>query len=483
MPRRPSWPPHLTRRGETFVARVHVPVALRGIVTPSPSTEHISRSLKTRNETEAKRRLPIVVADIKASIEAARRAKPKGVAVVSATEADAAWWRNHRREFEAGDDGNGLSWGELLGLEIDRRLGHPVGTKVWRDGSDHPIFNEAREAETREFVELVSGARVPLGAELERYLAETKHSERYQSRIRLALKNLRRYLREERLADDLKEITKRRAGRFIEWLGALSPPIASATVMARTTALSSYWRWMVKKGEAEQNPWPGQAPVATKGATTADTRPFTDAEMITLLTGNTYSTLQDMMRLAALSGLRIGEIGRLTAADCEGGFLTVRDGKTASSNRSVPIHPDLASIVARRTAGKGADTHLMDELRASPKQPRDRAAKATERFTAYREGLGIAVRPPGQRQADATFHSFRRWFITKAEQAGNAPHLIEAVAGHKRQGESLGRYSAGPSAVQLRAVVESVRLPPGAPIESPPGPRMGEGRKRNRASE
>ena len=57
------------------------------------------------------------------------------------------------------------------------------------------------------------------------------------------------------------------------------------------------------------------------------------------------------------------------------------------------------------------------------------------------------------------FHSFRRWFVTKAEQAGNQESLIAATIGHKRQGITLGVYSAGPLLEQVRAVVESVQLP------------------------
>jgi integrase len=57
------------------------------------------------------------------------------------------------------------------------------------------------------------------------------------------------------------------------------------------------------------------------------------------------------------------------------------------------------------------------------------------------------------------FHSFRRWFITKAEQAEQPVHFIEALVGHKRPGMTLGRYSAGPLMAQFRAVVEAVTLP------------------------
>jgi len=51
----------------------------------------------------------------------------------------------------------------------------------------------------------------------------------------------------------------------------------------------------------------------------------------------------------------------------------------------------------------------------------------------------------GQHRALVNFHSFRRWFITMAERAGQPPHVFKAVVGHARAGMALGVYSGGPS--------------------------------------
>lgn len=79
----------------------------------------------------------------------------------------------------------------------------------------------------------------------------------------------------------------------------------------------------------------------------------------------------------------------------------------------------------------------------------------------HRERLGVHEKPEGQRQSNIDFHSFRRWFITKAEQAGIPPNIISMVVGHAegRKGMTLGVYSGGPSLDQMRACVEAVRLP------------------------
>jgi integrase len=73
--------------------------------------------------------------------------------------------------------------------------------------------------------------------------------------------------------------------------------------------------------------------------------------------------------------------------------------------------------------------------------------------------VGSSVEVEGKRRSLTNFHSLRRWFFTKAEQTGQPETIIAAVVGHKRQGMTLGGYSAGPALDQLRACVEAVGLP------------------------
>jgi len=89
--------------------------------------------------------------------------------------------------------------------------------------------------------------------------------------------------------------------------------------------------------------------------------------------------LGDFIRVAALTGMRPEEIGRLTVADCANGVFIVREGMTAAVARRVPIHSDLTALVPRRMNNKAADAFLFDELRSG--------------------------------------NSFRRWFVTAAINA------------------------------------------------------------------
>jgi integrase len=73
--------------------------------------------------------------------------------------------------------------------------------------------------------------------------------------------------------------------------------------------------------------------------------------------------------------------------------------------------------------------------------------------------VGVEEVVRGRRRSLVNFHSFRRYFITKAEQADQMEHIIAVVVGHKRTGMTLGRYSGGPLLEQARRCVEAVKLP------------------------
>jgi integrase len=469
-----EWPVHLHKRpgSKRFYARVRVPPSVG-----SPSS-HVTKTLGTEDYREAVSRLPLVVAELKASIQAARRT-PEGVLRGTSRETPASaarWWRerivasgyNPRRgipdallpEWEAITE-------EMLGRVVD-----VDDFDVERGGTPSPIYEG--EERVRQLRDQITGDAQPIGAELERFIAETEPSPRYAERHRRAVRRLRSWLQGQGAADDLQRLRRPEAGRFVDSL--LAGGLTTATVNSLVSSLSTYWGWLGRRMGVEQNPWKDQQRKTKQGEARGRKRPPSDDEVVLLLSGPATTTLHDLMRVAALSGMRINEIAALRVGDVRDDAFHVEGTKTAAARRVVPIHPSLRRLVARRTEAKGPEARLFHELRAPASRAKELSAKASEAFTRYRRGLGIDPRLPGQRQSDVDFHSFRRWFITAAERAGHAGPTLSSVVGHARDGMTLGTYSAGPSVEQLRAVVEAVRLPAGAPVESPEGQAMGAGR-------
>ena len=310
---------------------------------------------------------------------------------------------------------------------------------------------------------VAAGDATPLAPMLEAWLVEADIEARSKGDHRRALGELIEWGRGEGLTPAAEAFDRRVAGRYVSSL--VAGTLAKASVGKRLWSLSQMWAWLIAKGHVEtQNPWKGHS-VSQPGRSDRDKepeRPFTDAEVTKLLAGTSDKTLLDMMLIGALSGMRIEEIARLQVRDVDiaSHVLTARaDPKTTAARRPVPVHPDLQAMILERIKGQPPEAFVIAELGGAPKEGRARSMAISKRFGRYREEVGVAENRDGQRRSLVNYHSFRRWFITKAEQAGQQENIIKSVVGHKRAGVTLGTYSGGASLDQRRACVEAVRFP------------------------
>jgi hypothetical protein len=158
-----------------------------------------------------------------------------------------------------------------------------------------------------------------------------------------------------------------------------------------------------------------------------------------------------------LTGVRINAICDLKARDCQGGAFTFKRAKKEPRCRTVSVHSGLKGIVARRCEGKNADEFLFHELPAAT-ATRPRSAAASQAFTRYCRKVGVGANKGEPSKYD--FHSFRRWFTTKAEQAGQPRTSSTMRLATRALVRRWAGYSEGPSMAQMRKSVEAVKLPP-----------------------
>ncbi len=327
------------------------------------------------------------------------------------------------------------------------------------------------EGAATRFSRIASG-RPSVDHYLDRYLTEAGLAAKTTNERRGCIRRFARWAETEGLT--IADISRGVAGRYV------SAEIAGrdrSTANKHIGALKLYWDHLINRGAVTgENPWKGQLGGSrargVRRDRTPDERAFTAPEMRALLSSpyprgmrsEFEPQLRDMMRIAALSGMRLAEIATLKVSECviagDGGglgYFDVTHGKTRAALRKVPIHSDVAPIVEARLKAKGANDWLFHEL-AGEKNAGDVFGK---RFAAYRKRVGVDERAEGKRRSLVNFHSFRRWFITEAERAGQMVHIISAIAGHEdgRQSMALGTYSGGPSEAQLKACVEAVKLP------------------------
>jgi integrase len=284
--------------------------------------------------------------------------------------------------------------------------------------------------------------------------SESARSDRYDLRIRLAVRKLTEWLGDRPEGNSVRGVTKRAAAHFTDHFATTLNP---NTLKGWKSGLSLYWDWMATREEVENNPWK-EVKLGRRQAAIEPPRAFTDDEMCKLFAGTDDVTIRDFMLVAALSGMRENEIGRLKVSDTEGDWFDVKISKTRAGVRRVPIHPDLAPLVTRRTAGKEPGDWLFDDLPLSNGKSRGRADKMGERFTNYRRSIGVDDRREDGRST-VVFHSFRHWFSTAAVNAGAMEAVVGSLVGHAGQGMTLGTYYSGPTKQLLIDAVAGVRLP------------------------
>lgn len=425
----------------------------------------LRQSLNTDSLREANRLKWDVVADMKQQIYEAGH--PEEVRLERMRASLKAYSREVLREEaehirtalqEAGSEQERDEIRESIGLRTEQILGKPTDY----DEQTHTYFYDQERADRAgEYAGLAQGKLVPVDEFHAKFMGESGVKKRTLDDDMRSMGLLKTWCEREKISPYLHSITKKMAVKFCDDLPGLKPGTSPVTLNKVISRLSVYWSWLEGRHEVEDNVWRGRRLREPRTTDETKERPFLDDEMKALLLGDAPLEMHDLMRIGALSGARLDAIVCLKVGDCQDDVFVFKPQKSETGKRLCPIHPDLKEIVERRTKGKQPDDDLFPEW-PGPQNPdslRERSFKASSHFTEYRRRIGVDDQLKGHRRSRINFHSFRRWFITKAEQADQPEHLIAAVVGHKRKGITLGTYSSGPLLAQARRVVESVKLP------------------------
>ena len=329
-------------------------------------------------------------------------------------------------------------------------------------------YSPASVVEARRFGRIARGAGTPFVEFHQAYLDESQVEARTKADDARALRFLLEWLRTEGIDPEIERITPMRAHAFSKNLPQLAgvKPVTCNKYLSR---LSSFWTYLSKVTEvAAANPWDRVGHRKTGPKSGQEERPFTDTEIAKLLMGPATPHMLDLMYIGALTGARLDAIVDLKVCDTRNNVILFQPRKHETHARYVPIHPELAVVIARRCLGKGPDDDLFPEWPPVRKvgSMRERSFKTSNHFTDYRRDVGVDDVVEGNRRARVNFHSFRRWFTSRAEQAGVPDPMIAAIVGHKNDSITLDVYSEGPQMRSARKAIAKVRLPPldGSPI-------------------
>ncbi|TCR75646.1 tyrosine-type recombinase/integrase [Rhizobium sp. BK376] len=330
------------------------------------------------------------------------------------------------------------------------------------DEFGNETYDPHRLTTATEFVHLARGDRTPIDQHHQRFLDTSHVKPRTQADDKRAMRLLKEWCKNKGIAPYLQAITKKEAVRFCDELPTMTDHLTPVTLNKYVSRLSVYWTWLENRHEVETNVWKGRRLKEPQQTTDQKERPFSDDEMKALLLGGAEPHMHDLMRIAALTGARLDAIVCLKVKDCrDDGVFVFKPQKKEPGPRLCPIHSELNEIIERRKKDKKPEDDIFPEWPGVRKSDslRERSFKTSNEFTDYRRLCKVDEKREGKRRGLVNFHSFRRWFITKAEQAGQPESTIAVVVGHKRQGMTFGVYSGGPLLEQARLCIEAVVLP------------------------
>jgi integrase len=263
--------------------------------------------------------------------------------------------------------------------------------------------------------------------------------------------------------------------------GALRKGRSAPTVNASLSVLSTYWSWMIDQQYAKEgsNNWTKVREPVRKKNFDNEPRAFTDKELAQLIAASAQRPLiSDFIKIAALTGARLEEIGRLQVrhVNLTEASVFLPGTKTEAAPRTIPLHQGLHSIFSTRIEGKQSDAWLFTELpERDAVSPMGRTSPISKAFTRYRRALGIDDHAEGQRNSRVTFHSIRKWTTHQLVESGASDGVIEDIMGWGRRGsksrDMLRRYDNDPKVRgAAREAVAAIKLPGTATTDSPPAP-------------
>ncbi len=392
----------------------------------------------------------------------------------------------------------GLEWRAAFKAEADAGDGGPDSPDNVAHALDWRVEElKASEGEDKAsmLALIATGRGTPISLLIDDYLREKAFRPRQAHEYRRTIRGFETWLvSSAKLPGTVETVTRRVVS---DWR---RDTLVQAGVHWKTgnravSALSSFWRWLEQRGHVTgESPWTKQSlpkakPSGARAGTSssAKKRAFTNSEAAALLSAPDVSPLlRDVMLTAALTGARIEEICNIRVGDLtltESGtsvetipFIALRGTKTEAADRVIPIHPDLMTLVKRRTKGKAPKAWLFHDLRDVPDGSIvERSQPISKAFTRLRRRLADAghatldERETGARQSSVDFHSWRRFFIRSAAEAlnggakGYSAWTLAEVVGHSREemplGMTMGRYAGDHTMEAKAACVRAVRLP------------------------
>ncbi|MDC1293279.1 tyrosine-type recombinase/integrase, partial [Amylibacter sp.] len=312
------------------------------------------------------------------------------------------------------------------------------------------------EAEVIKSLKIVTGQNVLFVKYLEQHLQELQLD---QKTIDAKRRQILRYSKEIPILSDSTRSSVRAYTRHL----SKNENLKNKTIHRDLSNLSVYWEYLrdelqVLAPDAD-NPFKGQAlPKEDSKALLINSRLAFSINDISKLdealkSNNTHPEDYEIFLIAIYTGARREEIGQLKLKDIhvnntkEVISMEIEAAKTKASNRIIPIHPNIASMISKKIEHlNDDDAYIFKTLRNNKYGKRTDALG--KRFGRLKEALGFGER--------YVFHSIRKTVTTLLEQAGVAEGITADIVGHEKQTMTYGLYSGGTSMEQKTDAIKRI---------------------------
>lgn len=234
------------------------------------------------------------------------------------------------------------------------------------------------------------------------------------------------------------DISKNHAADYISHMRKAG--LCNSSISVQTVALKHIFSILRKEGMIATDIWDG---LAVPKIDPSYRRAFTPEELERLNAEmDRDEQLRTVVTIALYTGLRLGDCCLLKweHIDMARGIISLAPHKTARTTVTIPIVPQLQSLLERTSADQR--TGFVHPALANMYQ-RGRIDNLGKRFRHACKRAGIAtttVDASGHRRSMLCMHAFRHTFISVLANSGMSLDIVKRIVGHARASQVTDRY-------------------------------------------
>lgn len=197
-------------------------------------------------------------------------------------------------------------------------------------------------------------------------------------------------------------------------------PLAAGTKQTERSYMQTFFAWMKDDGHREDDP---AAKLRKVKVPRRKPRPFYRHHVDAMLDSGAYRRTRDIITIAALTGLRIGEIVKIRGEHVDLQARTIRSVRKGGLEHVVALHPIIVELATRypRTGWWFPSPYPSKEFPDGGGHILMKSAS---------DAIAKAIRRAGITDTRLTGHSLRHYFATQLLREGVQLRVVQEMLGH-----------------------------------------------------